>query len=65
MEGKLDRHTVFEAEVLANEERVLECCDVGNKLVQDGHYAAEEIANNADTVKKEWEELLAHTKERG
>lgn len=58
MEGKFERHRVFEAEVLANEPRISECHGVSVQLVESGHYAAEDIQKDSDVMEEEWEELL-------
>lgn len=65
LEGKLERHTVFEAEIIANEGRVMRCCEEGRQLVSDSHYASEQIDQDVVDVEKEWKELLDQCKLRG
>nr|CAB3266545.1 spectrin alpha chain, non-erythrocytic 1 [Phallusia mammillata] len=63
--GKLQRHKVFEEEILASEERVDLCFQDAKTLVEAKHYASEDIQADAAKVKEQWQKLLVDCRERG
>lgn len=43
MQGKLQKHQAFEAEVQANSSAIVKLDDTGNLMITEGHFASETI----------------------
>lgn len=63
--GKLQKHANFEQELRANRNRLDELKNDGQKLVEDGHYAAEDVNNRIGIVDELWNELVDATQRKG
>lgn len=50
-------------EILSNKGRITRCCDNGNQLVADGHYASDQTQKDVNIVGEEWEKLLRKIEE--
>ncbi|XP_017780552.1 PREDICTED: spectrin alpha chain, non-erythrocytic 1 isoform X2 [Nicrophorus vespilloides] len=48
LQSKIQRHIAFEAEIVANRSRIKKVLNDGQELIDDGHFAAEEIANRLE-----------------
>ncbi|EDQ91836.1 uncharacterized protein MONBRDRAFT_14504 [Monosiga brevicollis MX1] len=58
LRGKLKNHETFEADVIANANRLTAVCDHGQRLVAEGHFAKDEIAAQTSALQDAWESLL-------
>uniref|UniRef100_A0A3Q2FM46 Spectrin alpha, non-erythrocytic 1 n=1 Tax=Cyprinodon variegatus TaxID=28743 RepID=A0A3Q2FM46_CYPVA len=65
LQGKLQKHQAFEAEVQANSEAIIKLDDTGNLMITEGHFASETIRNRLEELHRLWELLLQKTKEKG
>jgi hypothetical protein len=61
LENKLKKHSEFEAEVNANEQRIQAIAQTGESLVDGGHYACDDIEARVEELFAKWEELLEAT----
>ncbi|XP_065916481.1 spectrin alpha chain, non-erythrocytic 1-like [Dysidea avara] len=59
LQNKLQKHQAFEAELTANKGRVDSVTLDGEKLVDNGHYASDEIKSRVESLEELWSELLA------
>ncbi|XP_070576983.1 spectrin beta chain, non-erythrocytic 5-like isoform X4 [Ptychodera flava] len=64
LQGQLQRHQAFEAEVAANKDSVDKLNQDGQKLIDDNHYASEDVQNRLDEINKRWAALLADTSDK-
>ncbi|XP_067895807.1 spectrin beta chain, non-erythrocytic 5 isoform X2 [Heterodontus francisci] len=62
---KLKRHEAVEREVLANQVRVEDLRKTGNSLIQDNHYARDDIKSRLEALKEKWMLLQSKLMERG
>ncbi|KAK9874725.1 hypothetical protein WA026_005540 [Henosepilachna vigintioctopunctata] len=58
LQSKIQKHSTFEAEVMANHERVQNVLDEGQELIHSDHYAKEEIAIRLEEIEEDWKRLL-------
>ncbi|XP_065894234.1 spectrin beta chain, non-erythrocytic 1-like isoform X3 [Dysidea avara] len=65
LQGKLQKHQAFEAELTANTERVDAVEKFGKELVTGGHYKSSEIADKVASLSKQWETLTANSTDKG
>uniref|UniRef100_A0A671XUY3 Spectrin alpha chain, non-erythrocytic 1 n=1 Tax=Sparus aurata TaxID=8175 RepID=A0A671XUY3_SPAAU len=61
LQGKLQKHQAFEAEVQANAGAIIKLDDTGNLMISEGHFASETIRE----LHRLWDLLLQRTKEKG
>uniref|UniRef100_A0A665WIH7 Spectrin alpha chain, non-erythrocytic 1 n=1 Tax=Echeneis naucrates TaxID=173247 RepID=A0A665WIH7_ECHNA len=65
LQGKLQKHQAFEAEVQANAGAIIKLEDTGNLMITEGHFASETIRTRLEELHRLWELLLLRTKEKG
>ncbi|MEQ2177749.1 Spectrin alpha chain, non-erythrocytic 1 [Goodea atripinnis] len=76
LQGKLQKHQAFEAEVQANAEAIIKLDETGNLMITEGHFASEMIRvsfraalfvcqNRLEELHRLWDLLLQKTKEKG
>ncbi|KAJ8981846.1 hypothetical protein NQ317_001809 [Molorchus minor] len=58
LQNKIQKHTTFEAEVIASGERIQNVVEEGKELISANHYAATEIAIRLDELENDWKHLL-------
>ncbi|XP_044756004.1 spectrin alpha chain isoform X2 [Coccinella septempunctata] len=58
LQSKIQKHSTFEAEVMASDERVQSVIDEGQELIHAEHYAKEEIALRLEEIEEDWKRLL-------
>uniref|UniRef100_A0A8C9XI35 Spectrin alpha, non-erythrocytic 1 n=1 Tax=Sander lucioperca TaxID=283035 RepID=A0A8C9XI35_SANLU len=61
LQGKLQKHQAFEAEVQANAGAIIKLDDTGNLMISEGHFSSETIRE----LHRLWDLLLQRTKEKG
>ena len=64
LQNKLQKHQAFEVELSANKGRVDSVSLAGEKLVNDNHYASDEIKSRVDTLQELWQSLLASSADK-
>lgn len=62
---KLQKHQALQAEVAANQERIIEIKKTGDILIQKDHENANEIKEAVSKVQEAWRELLKELDQRG
>lgn len=62
---KLKRHEAVEKEVMANQVRVEGLKQTGNNLIQENHYAKDDIKSRLVVLREKWTELRDKMMERG
>ncbi|GCC20330.1 hypothetical protein chiPu_0018889 [Chiloscyllium punctatum] len=62
---KLKRHEAVEKEVMANEVRVDDLRKTGNNLIEENHYARDNIRSCLATLREKWMKLCNKLVERG
>lgn len=65
LQGKVQKHQAFEAELSANQSRIDALQKSGQELVDRKHYAASEVASRMDEVSSQWKKLLEATELKG
>ena len=65
IERKLQKHEAFEAELGANKSRLASLRQFGQTLIENKHYASEQISKILKSVNSLWDELCTRTDERG
>ncbi|XP_037121664.1 spectrin alpha chain, non-erythrocytic 1 isoform X4 [Syngnathus acus] len=65
LQGKLQKHQAFEAEVQANAGAIIKLNETGNLMINEGHFAAETIRTRLEELRRLWDLLLLRTKEKG
>nr|XP_004671146.2 spectrin alpha chain, erythrocytic 1 isoform X2 [Jaculus jaculus] len=60
----LNRHEVILADIASHEPRIKVITERGNKMVEDGHFAAEEIASRVQSLNNNMESLHARAMRR-
>uniref|UniRef100_A0A8C0LAT4 Spectrin alpha chain, non-erythrocytic 1 n=1 Tax=Canis lupus dingo TaxID=286419 RepID=A0A8C0LAT4_CANLU len=60
LQGKLQKHQAFEAEVQANSGAIVKLDETGNLMISEGHFASETIR-----LHRQWELLLEKMREKG
>ena len=65
LQGKLQKHQAFEAELNANESR-LDAIDASGKELIDGeHYASDKVQERLDELHELWHQLFSKSKDKG
>ncbi|XP_030641786.1 spectrin beta chain, non-erythrocytic 5 [Chanos chanos] len=64
LQAKLLKHQSFEAEILANHNRVEALMKVGEKMLADGHHAKNKIKPRLRDLNDTWEQLQNNCKEK-
>lgn len=65
MQGKVQKHQAFEAELSANQSRIDALEKAGQKLIDVNHYASDEVAARMNEVISLWKKLLEATELKG
>uniref|UniRef100_A0A8C9XPB5 Spectrin alpha, non-erythrocytic 1 n=1 Tax=Sander lucioperca TaxID=283035 RepID=A0A8C9XPB5_SANLU len=65
LQGKLQKHQAFEAEVQANAGAIIKLDDTGNLMISEGHFSSETIRTRLEELHRLWDLLLQRTKEKG
>uniref|UniRef100_A0A3P9IJC5 Spectrin alpha chain, non-erythrocytic 1 n=1 Tax=Oryzias latipes TaxID=8090 RepID=A0A3P9IJC5_ORYLA len=65
LQGKLQKHQAFEAEVQANARAIVKLDDTGNLMITEGHFASETIRSRLEELHRLWDLLLQKTQEKG
>lgn len=65
MQGKVQKHQAFEAELSANQSRIDALEKAGQKLIDVKHYASDEVAARMNEVISLWKKLLEATELKG
>ncbi|XP_063685310.1 spectrin alpha chain-like isoform X2 [Bolinopsis microptera] len=58
LQGKLQKHEVFENELHANHDRVEYLDGIGSKMIENQHYASNDIKSIQDKISDSWSSLL-------
>ncbi|XP_033114837.1 spectrin alpha chain, non-erythrocytic 1-like isoform X2 [Anneissia japonica] len=65
LQGKLQKHQAFEAEVVAHRNNIDELDVQGNTMIQQSHFASETIQARLDELHRLWDMLLLKLREKG
>ncbi|KAG8554929.1 hypothetical protein GDO81_003933 [Engystomops pustulosus] len=65
LQGKVQKHQAFEAELSANQSRIDALENSGQKLIDVNHYASDEVAARMNEVISLWKKLLEATDRKG
>uniref|UniRef100_A0A8B9RIU3 Spectrin alpha chain, non-erythrocytic 1 n=1 Tax=Astyanax mexicanus TaxID=7994 RepID=A0A8B9RIU3_ASTMX len=65
LQGKLQKHQAFEAEVQANSGAIIKLDETGNLMISESHFASETIRTRLEELHRLWDLLLQKTKEKG
>ncbi|XP_041098653.1 spectrin alpha chain, non-erythrocytic 1 isoform X8 [Polyodon spathula] len=65
LQGKLQKHQAFEAEVQANAGAIVKLDETGNQMITEGHFSSDIIRTRLEELHRLWELLLQKTKEKG
>lgn len=65
LQGKVQKHQAFEAELSANQSRIDALEKAGQKLIDVNHYAKDEVAARMNEVISLWKKLLEATELKG
>ncbi|CAH3114647.1 unnamed protein product [Porites lobata] len=65
LQGKLQKHQAFEAEISAHSNAIVELQENGEGMINESHYASELIRERLDSLLKLWELLLSKSAEKG
>lgn len=65
LQGKVQKHQAFEAELSANQSRIDALQKSGQELIDGKHYASSEVSTRMDEVSSQWKKLLEATELKG
>lgn len=65
LQGKVQKHQAFEAELSANQSRIDALQKSGQELLDGKHYASSEVASRMEEVSSQWKKLLEATELKG
>lgn len=65
LQGKVQKHQAFEAELSANQSRIDALQKSGQELLDGKHYASDEVAGRMEEVSSQWKKLLEATELKG
>lgn len=65
LQGKVQKHQAFEAELSANQSRIDALQKSGQELLERKHYASSEVARRMEEVSSQWKKLLEATELKG
>ncbi|KAF5308651.1 hypothetical protein FQR65_LT06112 [Abscondita terminalis] len=57
LQSKIQKHTTFEAEILANQNRLQAVIDDGRRLIDLQHFAVDEIKGRLEDLQNDWKQL--------
>ncbi|KFP61901.1 Spectrin beta chain, non-erythrocytic 5, partial [Cariama cristata] len=64
LQTKLQKHQTFQAEIMANRNRLDSIKSEGEKMLRESHYAPEAIQSRLQEMEELWEELLASCQDK-
>ncbi|NXV99218.1 SPTN5 protein, partial [Fregetta grallaria] len=64
LQTKLQKHQTFQAEIMANRNRLDSIKSEGEKMLRERHYAPEAIQSRLQEMEELWEELLASCQDK-
>ena len=64
LQAKLHKHQAFEAEVMANRNRVDSVISEGQGLIDEDHYSKDDIKKRMEEIELSWEALIAASAEK-
>ncbi|XP_054256450.1 spectrin beta chain, non-erythrocytic 5 [Indicator indicator] len=64
LQTKLQKHQTFQAEIMANRNRLDSIKHEGEKMLREGHYAPEAILSRLQEMEELWEELLTSCQDK-
>ncbi|NWJ06160.1 SPTN5 protein, partial [Crypturellus undulatus] len=64
LQTKLQKHQTFQAEIMANRNRLDSIKSEGEKMLRDRHYAPEAIQSRLQEMEELWDELLASCQDK-
>eukprot|EP00042_Codosiga_hollandica_P029214 m.159345 g.159345 ORF g.159345 m.159345 type:complete len:2437 (+) comp53015_c0_seq1:84-7394(+) len=65
LQGKLQKHQAFEAEVAANEDRIAAVIKTGEDLAKEGFAESDAITSRIALVNSHWADLCGNSKDKG
>uniref|UniRef100_A0A3Q2CL27 Spectrin alpha, non-erythrocytic 1 n=1 Tax=Cyprinodon variegatus TaxID=28743 RepID=A0A3Q2CL27_CYPVA len=65
LQGKVQKHQAFEAELSANQSRIDALQKSGQELLDRKHYASDEVTTRMEEVSGQWKKLLEATELKG
>ena len=65
LQGKIQKHQAFEAELNANQSRLDAVDNTGEQLIGDEHYASDQIRERLDELHKLWSYLFERSNDKG
>lgn len=65
LQGKLQKHQAFEAELNVNQSRLDAVDKTGEQLIADEHYASDQIRERLDELHKLWAYLFERSNDKG
>lgn len=65
LQGKLQKHQAFEAELNVNQSRLDAVDKSGEQLIADEHYASDQIQERLDELHKLWAYLFERSNDKG
>ncbi|KAK4883333.1 hypothetical protein RN001_006652 [Aquatica leii] len=57
MQSKIQKHTTFDAEILANQNRMQSVISEGQRLIASKHFAVDEIKARLEDLENDWKQL--------
>ncbi|XP_045541118.1 spectrin beta chain [Papilio machaon] len=64
LQSKIQKQAAFESELAANKKRIDDVANTGEELIEEKHYASQEIAKHVEDLENLWRELQAAAKLR-
>ncbi|XP_022090941.1 spectrin beta chain, non-erythrocytic 5-like isoform X2 [Acanthaster planci] len=58
LQGKIQKHQAFEAELMANKDRVDAITQEGTEMISANHFAAEDIQGKLTLMEEKWQQLV-------
>ena len=65
LQGKNQKHQAFEAELNANQSRLDAVDNTGQQLINDEHYASDQVQERLDELHQLWNHLFDRSKDKG
>lgn len=65
LQGKIQKHQAFEAELNANQSRLDAVDNTGQQLINDEHYASDQVQERLDELHQLWNHLFERSKDKG
>uniref|UniRef100_UPI00358EF662 spectrin alpha chain, non-erythrocytic 1 isoform X2 n=1 Tax=Myxine glutinosa TaxID=7769 RepID=UPI00358EF662 len=65
LQGKIQKHQAFEAEVQANAGAIVRLDDSGNIMISENHFSSETIQSRLEELHRLWDLLLRKMEEKG